>query len=251
MMTTPDSETAWNESALDGGRIDPSSKLLIISDIHGNWPAMSAVLRAEPDATDILCLGDWVNYGSDPASCVQWGRLHVRPGRALRGNHDVAVLSGKVPRFSRTSRHDLDLILKETVRVLSSEDLAYLSILPASATFRVGAERWWACHALPSNPLEGYLLGGEPVSAWTEEVRLAGNPEVLLLGHTHRQFLKRVGCTLVVNPGSVGRPKDPDGAVSYAIWENGAFHLKKLPGDVQANARMEKAVGNGSHATPA
>jgi len=47
-------------------------KVLIVSDIHGNWPALQAVLRAEPDADEILCLGDLVNYGPQPVECVQW-----------------------------------------------------------------------------------------------------------------------------------------------------------------------------------
>ena len=47
-------------------------KLLIISDIHANWPALLAVLHAEPDIREILCLGDLVDYGPQPLRCVEW-----------------------------------------------------------------------------------------------------------------------------------------------------------------------------------
>ena len=47
-------------------------KILLVSDIHGNWPALQAVLAAEPEADQILCLGDLVNYGPQPAECVAW-----------------------------------------------------------------------------------------------------------------------------------------------------------------------------------
>jgi hypothetical protein len=47
-------------------------KLLILSDIHGNWPALQSIINAESDADQILCLGDLVDYGPEPAACVAW-----------------------------------------------------------------------------------------------------------------------------------------------------------------------------------
>jgi predicted phosphodiesterase len=214
-------------------RIDPRSRLLILSDIHGNWTALRAVLGAEPEVSDILCLGDWVNYGPDPSACVRWGSRNLLPGRALRGNHDVAALTGIRPRFSSTGGEELDAVLSHTRRNLSIDDRAYLESLPASATLRVGHEIWWACHALPSDPLEGYLREESPETSWRDEVSTAGDPAVLLVGHTHRPFLKRVGKTTIVNPGSVGRPKDGDSLASYAIWQDGEFYLRKISCDVQ------------------
>src|SRR6516164_7526200 len=65
-------------------------KILVVSDVHGNWPALQEVLRAEPDAERILCLGDLVNYGPQPAECVSWAMQLNRPHRVIQGNHDLA-----------------------------------------------------------------------------------------------------------------------------------------------------------------
>ncbi len=54
-------------------------KLLIVSDIHGNWPALQAVLAAEAEVDQILCLGDLVNYGPQPAECGRWAMQHLSP----------------------------------------------------------------------------------------------------------------------------------------------------------------------------
>lgn len=219
--------------AIDGGSLDPGATLLILADIHGNWTALQAVLRSEPEVTDIICLGDWVNYGPDPDVCVRWGSRNLQPGRALRGNHDLAALTGRVPRHSRESVERLVAALADTRRALSRDDRDFLSRLPSAATYRVGGETWWAGHALPSDPLEGYLRGDAPESGWREEIRLAGEPSVLLVGHTHRPFLRVIGDTVIVNPGSVGRPKDGGSDASYAVWRGGSFSLRKVPSPMQ------------------
>ena len=66
-------------------------KLLILSDIHANWPALQAVLAAEPDADSILCLGDLVNYGPQPAECVRWAMGLNSTAKIIQGDHDYSV----------------------------------------------------------------------------------------------------------------------------------------------------------------
>jgi hypothetical protein len=71
-------------------------KVLILTDIHGNWPALQAVLQAEPDADRILCLGDLVNYGPQPGECVRWagGSKKPKPFKhiSLRGLNPEAIV---------------------------------------------------------------------------------------------------------------------------------------------------------------
>jgi len=66
--------------------------LLVISDIHGNWPALQAI-REEADA--VVCLGDIVSYGPFPRECVAWVREHAT--HVVRGNHDTALSHGGDP----------------------------------------------------------------------------------------------------------------------------------------------------------
>ena len=75
-------------------------KLLIVSDIHGNWAALQSVLDAEADFDKILCLGDLVDYGPEPAACVTWAMQQRDESIFLQGNHDWGVAFNKDPRSS-------------------------------------------------------------------------------------------------------------------------------------------------------
>jgi predicted phosphodiesterase len=96
-------------------------KLLIVSDIHGNWPALQAVLQAEPDADQILCLGDLVNYGPQPVECVQWARQQLGPEWLIQGNHDRAVGRDEEPNCSVS----FDLYIKKHRLNLTRQDAGY------------------------------------------------------------------------------------------------------------------------------
>jgi predicted phosphodiesterase len=80
-------------------------KLLIVSDIHGNWAALQSVLNAEADSDKILCLGDLVDYGPEPAACVAWAMEQNNNSIFIQGNHDWGVALRKDPRSSPPFRH--------------------------------------------------------------------------------------------------------------------------------------------------
>ena len=80
-------------------------KLLILSDIHGNLAALQSVLDAESDSDKILCLGDLVDYGPDPAGCVAWAMAANGESLVIQGNHDWGVALKKDPRSSLPFRH--------------------------------------------------------------------------------------------------------------------------------------------------
>lgn len=73
-------------------------KLLILSDIHGNWLALQSVLQAESDFDKILCLGDLVDYGPEPAACVAWAIEERSKSFFIQGNHDWGVALKRDPR---------------------------------------------------------------------------------------------------------------------------------------------------------
>jgi hypothetical protein len=66
-------------------------KVLILSEVHGNWPALRVVLEAEPSADHTLCLGDLVNYGPQPAECVAWAKETLPSEWLIQGSRDHAV----------------------------------------------------------------------------------------------------------------------------------------------------------------
>ena len=202
--------------------------ILIIADIHGNLPALRAVLASEPQASRILCLGDLVHYGPDCTRIVSWAKENLRPGDIVRGNHDEAAATGKSanPRgFGQTIPAE---ITARTRNIISGAERQFLGKIPLVSDLFLHPGRWQLTHGLPSDPLYGYLLEDGPSLRWSDEVRIAGDPKALLVGHTHRPFLKEVRQTTVVNPGSVGRPKDGDPRASYALWRDGKFSLKRV-----------------------
>jgi predicted phosphodiesterase len=75
-------------------------KILVLSDLHGNLPALQAVLEAASDVDQILCLGDLVNYGPQPAECVRSAMETLTPDWLMQGNHDGAVALNEGARSS-------------------------------------------------------------------------------------------------------------------------------------------------------
>jgi len=211
--------------------VTASDHLLIIADIHGNWPALEAVLAAEPDVTRVLCLGDLVHYGPDCPRIVSWARGRLKEGDIVRGNHDHAAAfrePASPPGMTESLPGEMAAL---TQRTLPTHRKHYLGSLPLFSRLKVAGNDWHLTHGLPSDPLHGYLLQEGDPQRWEEEVLAAAGPDVLLVGHTHRPFIKTVSGTTVVNPGSVGRPKDGDPRASYAVWKEGAFDLKRIDYD--------------------
>lgn len=211
-------------------------KLVAISDIHGNWSALEAVIRAEKRIDGFICLGDLVNYGPHPVQCVEWAEEHVLPGWVVQGNHDRALGCNEEPRCSKPYREMAAAMQAYTATQLSAEAKSYLAGLPTSATQVIDGGRAVFCHAAPSDPLYAYILK-ENEERWTEEAVLAGRPDFLFVGHTHHPFVRQFGNTTVVNPGSIGQPKDGDPRAAYAVWRDGEVELHRAAYDVQSVVR--------------
>ena len=104
--------------------------------------------------------------------------------------------------------------------------LNFLGTLKPIYSFEILGKRCLACHAAPSDPLFRYLRTAE--KDLKLEITVAGSPDFLFFGHTHWPLLKRIGNTTIVNPGSVGQPKDGDTRAPYAVWEDGVVELRRI-----------------------
>jgi predicted phosphodiesterase len=212
-------------------------KMLLISDIHGNWPALQAVLAAEPDADQILCLGDLVNYGPQPAECVAWAMKTLTPEWLTQGNHDRAVALDEDSRSSMPYRALASATQELSARVVSPEMKQFLAGLQPLQRFKLNEIMCVACHAVPSDPLYAYLPETASVPLWESELNGIGYPDFLFIGHTHKPTKTQFRRTLIVNPGSVGQPKDGDPRAAYAIWEDGEVTLRRAAYDVEETIR--------------
>lgn len=201
-------------------------RYLVISDIHGNLTAFQTVLQdAEGDWDFIWCLGDVVGYGPDPNECVALLREH--PHLGLSGNHDWAVL-GRLDLSSFNP--DARMAVAWAQGVLSDQSRAYLEALPSM----VVEGPFTLAHASPRHPVWEYIIDRYTALANFEHFET----DYCLVGHTHvpvvfeeldeevmthapvySQPLPLNGARLIINPGSVGQPRDHDPRAAYAILD--------------------------------
>jgi putative phosphoesterase len=201
-------------------------KLLIVSDVHGNWPALEAVLAAEPVRDLVVFCGDVVDYGPQPVECLRW--LGQNATHAVRGNHDNALGFGVDCQCMGTFR-EYSLATRDWHRtLLSDQDREFLRQMPTLDLFEWEGRHFRMAHATPQGDLFEYLDEAQ----WDE--RVAGTTsDYVLLGHTHVQGMRTVGKVTVVNPGSVGLARDHRGQACYAVYEDGTMQLKRCMYDVQ------------------
>jgi len=200
-------------------------KLLILSDIHGNWPALEAVLQAEGSWDAVAFCGDVVDYGPHPVECVHWVAQHAE--FRVRGNHDNALAFG-VDCHCMGSFREASLATRAWHRtLLAPDDFAFLRALPTLAWFEWQERHFRMAHATPQGDLFEYLA----VNEWEQRVKDLES-DFVLLGHTHIQNICRVGRLTVVNPGSVGLNRDGSGKACYAVYDGDGMSLKRVAYDV-------------------
>jgi putative phosphoesterase len=200
-------------------------KLLILSDIHGNYPALQAILDAEKNWNKLAFLGDVVDYGPNPRECVEF--LEAFADYVVQGNHDHALGYG-VDCKSRGDFHDMAVATRAWhKRLLGQKDIAYLKAMPITETFIFSAHKFLIAHASPRGDMFRYLSRSE----LADEVQNI-DAEFVLLGHTHCQFQQKTGKLWVVNPGSVGLARDGTQAC-YAVFDSERIILRRVEYDRQ------------------
>ncbi|MFB6200509.1 MAG: metallophosphoesterase [Halorhabdus sp.] len=174
----------------------------VISDVHANTVALEAVAADMPDVDVIVSAGDVVGYGPWPAECLEWVRDHGV--LTVQGNHDRAVATGTTAGFNSQATAGIEYA-RET---LSAEQRTWLGELPLERRLFDG--RLKVVHGHPVDP-DRYTYPRDFGPA------LLGQEDVLVLGHTHVQHAERYGDGIIVNPGSVGQPRDGDPGAAYAV----------------------------------
>jgi len=214
-------------------------RYLILADIHANIDALEAI---DESFDGVLFLGDLVDYGPAPEEAIQW----IRKARAIGvcGNHDFAMATGADCRSSPVS-YALSVATREHFRLLIAKDsLEYLRDLPQKLTLWAEGTRFSLIHATPRDPIYEYLGGDASDAAWLPALGdMASDQGWLLVGHTHRPFVRRMGPLTIVNPGSLGMPVDGDPRACYAIWHDGEVELKRIGYDVDRAVERLRSSG--------
>ncbi len=226
-------------------------RYLIISDIHANRPALEAVLKDADGFDMIWCLGDLVGYGPDPNECVE--RVQDFEHVCLAGNHDWAALG-------RLSLDNFNLDARTasawTQGELTASARAYLESLPT----RIEQGNFLLAHGSPREPIWEYLLDAGLAAV---NFHYFSNP-FCLVGHTHIPMVfvldeERDRCyplvpsphepiplgayRMILNPGSVGQPRDGDPRASYAILDTDAntWELRRVSYPIEITQERMRA----------
>lgn len=193
-------------------------KTAFISDIHGNYEALKAVLSELDNLgiSKVYCAGDIAGYYSQINECCK--ELMSRDIPSVMGNHDWYMAGGG---FCSRSKSANDCLAYQRT-VIKKENLDWLKTLPV----QIQVDNIRIVHGGWADPIDEYL---KPTREYFEKV--VG--EVFVSGHTHIQTLQKFGNKTYCNPGSVGQPRDGDPRASYAIYDGKDFELHRVEYDVE------------------
>jgi diadenosine tetraphosphatase ApaH/serine/threonine PP2A family protein phosphatase len=230
-------------------------KILLISDVHANLVALESVLAEIGDSVDeIWSLGDIVGYGPRPCECVDRTR-EIAPNVSIIGNHDWAAIG-------RLDLDDFNPVARYasywTTMKLTSDHIQYLESLPN----RMIDQDWTVVHGSPQHPVWEYVYNARIAATNFDFL----DTRICFLGHTHIQLFiteeaaknnvqpkqPKDGETIdisegryMINPGSVGQPRDGDPRAGCAIFDPGAMTVtfRRIPYDVEETQRQLQAEG--------
>lgn len=207
-------------------------KLLLIADIHANYEALQTVLQIPHDIT--ICLGDIVDYGPDPDKCIDLLRKKAIP--TIRGNHDNAV-AFKVDRQCGYKYRHLSVATREyTWKVLNRSGVEYLQKLPLVIKEEIDRKKLYLTHGSPRSMFEYIkpVTSDQEIRNMLEEAVEPVEADFLAIGHSHIPMNRKLGDLTIINPGSVGQPRDGDSRASCALFdtENEETEIHRLEYDI-------------------
>jgi predicted phosphodiesterase len=228
-------------------------KILVISDIHANLVALQAVLDAAGEVDAVWCLGDVVGYGPNPNECVEL--IRQQPNViCLLGNHDAAC-TGKMS--VETFNYEARLAVDWTKSVLTLENRNFLLNRPETVVHNEVT----LAHGSPREPVYEYLLD---VQSAAENFAYFNN-DFCFIGHSHLPILFtspngqddtrlifpppnnviQLKPRAIINPGSVGQPRDRDPRAAFAIYDDTAhtWEHKRVDYDIQATQKTMREAG--------
>jgi predicted phosphodiesterase len=223
----------------------------VFSDVHGNLPALEAVLSeiAARGIQDSLCLGDLVGYGPWPNEVALLIRDRGIP--CLMGNYDqgIGFETGECGCVYKTDEQRAEgaVSLAWTQEAVTGEVKAYLRSLEDRFLVEASAGELLAVHGSPRR-INEYLFEDRPESAMARMAREFPY-RAILFGHTHLPYARTVGGTTFVNVGSAGRPKDGDWRACFAVVDPAAYGSAAFATFVRAPYDYERLQA-GLAATP-
>ena len=227
--------TPYQSAVLDVTGIQ-NALLYVLSDVHSNLPALNAVLSTIPRDSVILFLGDYVGYYVEPNQVCNYIRS-LKTSYCISGNHDMYV-TGKM-NFNK----EKDALYRSswTKNILSTENMQWLKQLPYSLCITVLGSKHINTILMHHGDLkhpENYVYPNTTFDFCAIEQKT-----LVLLGNTHHPMIRQDGTKLILNPGSVGQPRDYNSNAAYATINltTGVMELKRVSYDVKSYQKKLRA----------
>ena len=205
-------------------------KLGVISDVHGNRVALEAVLADMPPVDGLVCAGDVVGYNPWHADCVETVRDREIP--TVQGNHDREVAADGEPNFNHLALAGVEHAREQ----LSQDQIEWLAALPVERYVADGRVK--VVHGHPDDPdhyTHSHEFGPD----------LLDGEDALVMGHTHVQSHEVFDEGIVLNPGSVGQPRDGDPKAAYAVLDLDEMTVDERRVDYDTGAVIEAVEAAG------
>jgi putative phosphoesterase len=216
------------------------SKTAFISDIHGNYPALEAVLNDidGKGIKSVICLGDVVGYYSMINEVIEVLRKRRIP--TIMGNHDYAMAfaDGVIDR-SKTCTN----VLKKQLTYISHENVDFVKKLPHEYLYKSNNSSFYCVHGGLKDQIDEYLFDAD------ENYFRSNNFQYnyLVTGHTHKLINKKAGEFYHLNPGSVGQPRDNGRHAAYLIVDDRGISHLRVEYDVDKIARDMQRLNFGEY----
>lgn len=244
-----------------------SDRFAVISDIHSSVLALDVVLGQIRDDgyEEVFCLGDVVGYGAEPNECVEKVRAVVGDGRSIMGNHDLATVS-KDGEYLKWFNPFAKAAVQYQQRLLTKENFAWLAALPSEVVD--GGCRFY--HGSPLS-VDHYILSRFDLYAAFDHFEPGDEFRIMFTGHTHLQLAVEVDGNIqgsvirprkdtnpddfsirlrddrryMINPGSVGQPRDHNPKAAYALvdMKKGRIRLRRAEYKVEEVQRRIRKAG--------
>ena len=188
-------------------------RIAVISDIHGNLYSLLRVLEDidSQDVDSIICLGDLVGYGPHPNEVIAMMRKkHIT---CLKGNYDASVVDNDFTYIRRTNTNDFSL--PWTVEELRNSNIYYLANLPTEMTMNICGKKIRFVHGSPRK-INEYM---DKNNADKETIMAELEEDILVCAHTHLPSVEQFGDKLLINDGSVGKPKNGSPEATYVLLD--------------------------------
>lgn len=228
-------------------------RILVISDIHANLEALITVLNEAKNFQTVYCLGDIVGYGPDPNDCIEIIKS-IPNLYCVLGNHDSAILGAMDARkFNQEAKTTIEWQKSH----ISIENLTYLQNLPK----KLQLANVLLVHGSPRHPIWEYVI--DPFIARANFDHFEGN--YCMVGHSHQPlacqwdpiqekmkwtnqfngYPKNVIPRMILNPGSVGQPRDNDPRASFAIFDDELlqWEIKRVAYPIKKTQKKIKDLG--------